>query len=465
MNPIERRAAIGLALIYATRMLGLFMILPVLAIYAEQLLHVTPFLVGLAIGIYGLTQAALQIPFGAWSDRIGRKPVIIAGLGLFMLGSVVAALSESIYGVILGRAVQGMGAIAAVIMALAADLSRATQRTKVMAVIGASIGMSFMLALVLGPLLQVWLGAPGIFWLTAILAGLGVPVVVFLIPAPASRCIHNAEVNLNRFKSVLGNKQLLRLDAGVFILHMALTAVFVVVPLMLRDQFLLAPARHWQIYLAVLAASLLLLAPTILFSERFKQTKRVFQISILLCAVALLAMAWVSDSLILFLIMMVVFFWGFNFLEASLPALVSKVSHAGNKGMSMGVFSSSQFLGAFAGGAGAGLLLENFQQNSVFLFAVAMFFIWFAVALSMQAPEQRHTGYTARLTGLHGAQAQQCASLLRALPGVFEATVIAEENVAYLKINAQLFKEESIQQVCAKLTTIEIKEDKTWREE
>ena len=465
MNPIERRAAIGLALIYATRMLGLFMILPVLAIYAEQLLHVTPFLVGLAIGIYGLTQAALQIPFGAWSDRIGRKPVIIAGLGLFMLGSVVAALSESIYGVILGRAVQGMGAIAAVIMALAADLSRATQRTKVMAVIGASIGMSFMLALVLGPLLQVWLGVPGIFWLTAILAGLGVPVVVFLIPAPASMCIHNAEINLNRLKSVLGNKQLLRLDAGVFILHMALTAVFVVVPLMLRDQFLLAPARHWQVYLAVLAASLLLLAPTILFSERFKQTKRVFQVSILLCAVALLAMAWVSDSLILFLIMMVVFFWGFNFLEASLPALVSKVSHAGNKGMSMGVFSSSQFLGAFAGGAGAGLLLENFQQNSVFLFAVVMFFIWFAVALSMQAPEQRHTGYTARLTGLHGAQAQQCASLLRALPGVFEATVIAEENVAYLKINAQLFKEESIQQVCAKLTTIEIKEDKTWREE
>lgn len=465
MNPIERRAAIGLALIYATRMLGLFMILPVLAIYAEQLLHVTPFLVGLAIGIYGLTQAALQIPFGAWSDRIGRKPVIIAGLGLFMLGSVVAALSESIYGVILGRAVQGMGAIAAVIMALAADLSRATQRTKVMAVIGASIGMSFMLALVLGPLLQVWLGVPGIFWLTAILAGLSVPVVIFLIPAPASMCIHNAEINLNRLKSVLGNKQLLRLDAGVFILHMALTAVFVVVPLMLRDQFLLAPARHWQIYLAVLAASLLLLAPTILFSERFKQTKRMFQVSILLCAVALLAMAWVSDSLILFLIMMVVFFWGFNFLEASLPALVSKVSHAGNKGMSMGVFSSSQFLGAFAGGAGAGLLLENFQQNSVFLFAVVMFFIWFAVALSMQAPEQRHTGYTARLTGLHGAQAQQCASLLRALPGVFEATVIAEENVAYLKINAQLFKEESIQQVCAKLTTIEIKEDKTWREE
>ena len=176
MNSIERRAAISLALIYATRMLGLFMILPVFAIYAEQLVHVTPFLVGLAIGIYGLTQAVFQIPFGAWSDVIGRKPVIILGLGIFVLGSIVAALADSIYWVIIGRALQGMGAIASAVMALASDLTREEQRTKVMAVIGASIGAAFMLALVLGPILQTWVGVPGIFWLTALLAAIGILV-------------------------------------------------------------------------------------------------------------------------------------------------------------------------------------------------------------------------------------------------------------------------------------------------
>lgn len=451
MNPIERRAAISLALIYATRMLGLFMILPVFAIYAEQLIHVTPFLVGMAIGIYGLTQAIFQIPFGTWSDRIGRKPVIIFGLAIFILGSVVAALSESIYWVIFGRALQGMGAIASAIMALASDLTREEHRTKVMAIIGASIGMSFMLALVLGPLLQGWVGVPGIFWVTAILASLGVLVVAFLIPTPVSAYSDRSQIDINRFKSVLGNNQLLRLDVGVFILHMALTSIFVVVPLMLRDQFSLAPAAHWQVYLAVLAASLVLLVPTIIFSEKLKQTKRVFRFSILLCGGALFVMSWIGQDFIVFFIAMTVFFWGFNFLEASMPSLVSKLSHPNNKGMSMGMFSSSQFLGAFFGGVSAGVLLENFDQNSVFLFALMMFFIWFLVALSMQTPEE-HTSYTAELADLDISEAQQCASLLRALPGVYEATVIAEEKVAYLKINSHVFKEESIKEVCTNLT-------------
>ena len=209
MNPIERRAAISLALIYATRMLGLFMILPVFAIYAEQLMHMTPFLVGLAIGIYGLTQATFQIPFGAWSDRIGRKPVIIIGLLIFVLGSVVAALAESIYGVIIGRALQGMGAIASAVMALASDLTREQHRTKVMAIIGASIGASFMLALVLGPVLQTWVGVPGIFWITAMLALLGILVIVFLIPTPVQADSQSSALGRVGLGNILSDGQLL----------------------------------------------------------------------------------------------------------------------------------------------------------------------------------------------------------------------------------------------------------------
>ena len=450
MNSLERRAAISLALIYATRMLGLFMILPVFAIYAEQLVHVTPLLVGLAIGIYGLTQAAFQIPFGAWSDKAGRKPVIVTGLLIFVLGSVVAALADSIYWVIVGRALQGMGAIASAIMALASDLTREEHRTKVMAIIGASIGASFMLALVLGPVLQSWVGVPGIFWITAILALAGIAVVTMLIPTPAQASQQAAVVNRATLGSVLSDSQLLRLDAGVFILHMALTAIFVVVPLMLRDQYQIIPAQHWKVYLTVMVASLVLLVPTIIMSERLKKTKTVFSLAIIVCAVGLLVMAWSSQNFMVFFVSMVMFFWGFNFLEASMPSLVSKLSNPLNKGMSMGVFSSSQFLGAFTGGVAAGFLLQNFDQNAVFLFAFIMFLIWFLVAFSMQAPLD-FMSYTAHLGKVKSSQIEQVANALQALPGVAEVTVIAEEGIAYLRVNKDTFEEDRVKQYCAQL--------------
>lgn len=450
MNSIERRAAISLALIYATRMLGLFMILPVFAIYAEQLVDVTPLLVGLAIGIYGLTQAMFQIPFGTWSDRIGRKPVIIIGLLIFVLGSVVAATADSIYWVIIGRALQGMGAIASAIMALASDLTREEHRTKVMAIIGASIGASFMVALVLGPILQSWVGVPGIFWITAILALAGIAVVSMLIPTPVQASQQAAVVNRTTLGSVLSDSQLLRLDAGVFILHMALTAIFVVVPLMLRDQYQIVPAQHWKVYLTVMVASLVLLVPTIIISEKLKKTKLAFSFAIFICAVGLLVMAWFSQSFNVFFVSMVMFFWGFNFLEASMPSLVSKLSNPLNKGMSMGVFSSSQFLGAFTGGVTAGFLLQNFDQNAVFLFAFIMFLIWFLVAFSMQAPKD-FMSYTAHLGELEASQREQVANALLAFPGVTEATVIADEGIAYLRVNKGTFEEDKVKQYCAQL--------------
>lgn len=449
MNSLERRAAISLALVYATRMLGLFMILPVFALYADQLLHVTPLLVGIAIGIYGLTQAMLQIPFGAWSDKIGRKPVIITGLVIFAAGSILAALSDSIYGVIAGRALQGAGAIAAAIMALASDLTRDEHRTKVMAIIGASIGASFMLALVLGPVLNAWFGVKGIFWLTSLLAGVAVLIVAFVIPTPSKVVIDQA-VGLAGIKNALQNAQLLRLDLGVFILHMALTAIFVVVPLILRDQYKIEPVNHWQVYLGVLVASLVLLVPTIMLAEKYQLNKAFFLLAILVCGVGQLMMSSGQLSFLVFLLAMLAYFWGFNFLEASLPSMVSKFCSPQVKGVSMGVFSSSQFLGAFVGGASAGLLLTKFGENAVFLFASIMFLLWFLVAFSMQSPIN-YRSYSVDLGRMDGSRADQLATAFLDLPGVAEATVIAEEGVAYLRIDKDVFEEDKLKTLCAEL--------------
>jgi MFS family permease len=258
MNRLERRAALSLSGVYALRMLGLFMILPVFALYADQLAGVTPALTGLAIGVYGITQALLQIPAGLLSDHIGRKPVIIGGLLLFAFGSVIAALADSIYIVILGRALQGAGAIAAAIMALTADLTREAQRIKAMALIGMSIGLSFAAALILGPLLYEWVGVPGIFWITALLALGGILVVAFIVPRPRVTAIpREAEAIPAQFGRVLRNPELLRLDFGILVLHTVLTASFVVLPLVLRDAIGLAAVDHWKLYLPVLAGSVL----------------------------------------------------------------------------------------------------------------------------------------------------------------------------------------------------------------
>lgn len=450
MNSIERRAAVSLALIYATRMLGLFMILPVFALYAEQLSHVTPFLVGVAIGIYGLTQAIFQIPFGIWSDRIGRKPVIIIGLLIFAVGSIVAAVADSIYGVIFGRALQGLGAIAAAVMALAADLTREEHRTKVMAIIGASIGASFMVALVVGPIFDSWVGVPGIFLITAVLAGLGIALIASMPTVSQSGGPSRTAVTRDTFTSVLSNTQLLRLDFGVFVLHMVLTAVFVVTPLILRDHYAIDPASHWQVYLAVLVISLLLMVPAIIFSEKLNMAKPFFLVAILLCGIGQLSMGLMHHNFVWFFTAMVIYFLGFNFLEASLPTMVSKISNPQTKGTSMGVFSSSQFFGAFCGGAIAGWLAQEFSQNSVFMFAFVMFLVWLLVAFSMRA-SAKYKSYTVKLGELDNDQAPAIAESLQQLPGVADVTIIAEEGIAYLRIDGKKFEEEALKSFCAEL--------------
>lgn len=432
----EKRAAISLALIYAFRMLGLFLILPVFALYAEDLPEATPLLTGMAIGIYGLTQAILQIPFGMISDRIGRKPVIATGLLIFAAGSLLAATSDSIYGIIAGRALQGAGAIASALMALAADLSREEHRTRMMALIGMSIGVAFASAMVLGPLINEWIGISGIFAGTAVLAILGIGILYLFVPNPMESHFHrDAEVQSSSLKSVLKNSDLLRLDAGIFTLHFVLMAVFLVIPLELRDDAGIAASQHWQIYLPVFVLSIILMVPFIILAERKSQMKPVFVGAIAGLIIAVLGLLSGRD-MITIVTFLVLFFAAFNLLEASLPSLVSKTAHADQKGTAMGVYSSSQFIGTFAGGALGGLMHDVWGIDAVYWLALMMLLIWLLIAMFMTKPRNLST----YLMKVGDANEQQ----LLAVSGVIEAVIVKDESVAYLKVQRGILDEEKL---------------------
>ncbi len=443
LNSLERRAIGGLSAIFAFRLLGLFLILPVFALYAQGLRGQTAFLVGLGLGAYGLTQALLQIPLGMLSDRLGRKPVIAAGLLVFCLGSVIAAVSDSIWGVIVGRALQGMGAIAAVVLAMVADLTREEQRTKAMLLIGVTIGASFVVALLLGPVLDLLIGVRGIFWLTAVLAAVGM-LVLTVVPTPVRSVPHRDTATVpSQFAVVLANRELLHLDIGIFILHAVLTAMFVVVPLVLVDAAGLPPVKHWWLYGSAMLLSLLVVVPAITFGDRVGRVRRLVVTAVLALVLsqALLLRAHQSTAEIWWALLL--FFAGFNVLEAELPSLVSKAAPVDSKGTAIGVYSSFEFFGAFAGAAGGGWLHGRYGITAVFALTLGLSLVWLLVALAMREPRYMVT----RLVQV-GRQpplaAQALARELRAVPGVAEAVVIAEEGVAYLKIDTRRVDEEAL---------------------
>jgi len=381
MSPQEWRASLGLAGIFALRMLGMFIILPVFALYAVGLPGgQDATLVGLALGAYGLTQAILQIPLGWLSDRVGRKPVIMGGLVVFALGSFIAASANSIEGVILGRIVQGSGAISAAVIALTADLTREQHRTKAMALIGITIGITFSLSMILAPLLEPVIGVPGIFTMTGLLALSAIAVVQWVIPQPTVD-VH-AKVSAAQFAQVLRHPELLRLNWGIFVLHALLMGIFVVVPQALVKAGLLQ-ADHWKLYLPVMGGSFVLMIPVVAIAHG-KWRKAVFlaSVAVLLLSTGLL---WLGlGSVMGIAAALIVFFVAFNVLEASLPSLVTTVAPAQAKGTASGVYSSIQFLGAFAGATLAGIISKYWGPDSVPVFCASIAALWLVVAWPMQ---------------------------------------------------------------------------------
>lgn len=444
MTRQEKHAAASLATIFAFRMLGMFMILPVFALYAEHLDGVTPMLVGLAIGVYGLSQALLQIPFGMASDRFGRKPVIAIGLFIFAVGSVVAALADTIHGVIIGRALQGSGAVAAAVMALLADLTREEHRTKAMAFIGMSIGLSFVAAMILGPVLNHWVGVPGIFWLTAVLALGGIAILFMQVPTPAHTHLHrDTEPVPSQFGRILRDGQLLRLDLGIMVLHLVLTASFVAVPLLLRDLGF-ASAHHWQLYLPVMVLAITLAIPFIIVAEKKRKLKQVLLVAIAALALAELGIAELEHSVLTMALLLLLFFTGFNLLEASLPSLVSKFAPADAKGTAMGVYSTSQFIGAFIGGAGGGWVHGHYGLTGVFLFCSGVIALWWLAALGMRQPRYLGT-FMLNVGVMEEVRAKSLGVELLQVAGVEEAVVSAEEGVAYLKVDSQKLDSDALE--------------------
>ncbi len=434
LSKTEQKVAFSLASVFGLRMMGLFMIMPVFALYGQHLQGFSPLWVGIAIGAYGLTQAALQIPMGILSDKYGRKPIILIGLVVFAIGSVVAAMSDTIYGVVAGRALQGMGAIAAAVLALAADLTRDEQRTKVMAIIGMCIGSSFALSLLFGPIVTEHLGLSGLFALTAVLAIIGMVIVQLFVPNPVTQAPKGDTVATPaKLKAMLTDPQLFRLDAGIFILHLVLTAVFVALPLDLVDAGL-AKEKHWMLYFPAFVGAFFLMVPLIIVGVKKKNTKAPFQVALLIMIAALAAMASFADSLLVLSIAIVLFFTGFNYLEASLPSLIAKFCPVGDKGSAMGVYSTSQFLGAFCGGLLGGGAYQLLGAAGVFAVGLGLMCIWLLLTLGMKNPVLLKS-YTLEANVEGKEQAKLMASKLSELTGVAEAIVVLDEKVAYLKVD------------------------------
>lgn len=436
MTPVELRATWGLGTVFSLRMLGMFMVLPVLTTYGMALQGASETLIGLAIGIYGLAQAIFQIPFGLLSDRIGRKPLIVGGLLLFVLGSVIAACSDSIWGIILGRALQGSGAIAAAVMALLSDLTREQNRTKAMAFIGISFGVTFAIAMVLGPIITHALGLHALFWMIAILASLGIAITLLVVPSTTHHVL-NRESGMVKgsFSKVMANSRLLKLNFGIFCLHVLLMSSFVALPGQF-EQAGFPAAEHWKVYLVTMLIAFAGVIPFIIYAEVKRRMKRVFVGCVGMIVVAEIVLWGAEGHFWTLVIGVQLFFFAFNLMEAILPSLVSKESPAGYKGTAMGLYSTSQFLGVAIGGSMGGWVFGHFDAQTVFLVTAMLATVWLFVSMTMQEP-----AYVSSLRIVLSDAVLAAPNLekrLKAQPGVSSVFIVPEEKSAYIKIDSKV---------------------------
>jgi MFS family permease len=434
MTALEWRAIISLSTIMSLRLLGLFMVLPIFTLYAEGLPGATPTLIGVAVGIYGLFQALCQLPFGAMSDHLGRKPIILMGLFFFIIGSVIAGFANTMSMMIIGRALQGAGAIGSTTLAMMADLTREEQRTTSMAIAGISMGFSFSLAMLLGPLLMTWLSVADIFFLAAFFGVIAILILYRLVPTPQTERWHrDTEPEWRSFLALLVSPQLAKLNIGIFILHAIFTASFVVIPISLHQFIHLAANQQWQLYLPALLAAFIVVFICIRRAEQNQQLKFYFLGSILTLTAAELLL-WLAPSHVLLTVFsLCLFFAGFSLLEAFLPSLISRTAPAARKGSALGIFSCAQFFGIFVGGVLGGWLYGQYSFSGVFLFCITLSCFWLALALLMQPPRYLVTQIL-RLLPEHQKNWEALAAKLHVIPGMVEVTFIAEDGVAYLKM-------------------------------
>lgn len=445
MNSTEKRAALTLSSVFALRMLGLFMLLPVFALVGQNLTGFTPALIGFAIGAYGLTQAIFQIPFGWMSDRFGRKPIILFGLVLFAIGSLVAAFSDHIYGVIAGRLLQGCGAIASAIMALAADLSRDEQRTKIMASIGMSIGAAFALAMILGPSLTELVGLNGLFMVIAALALIAMLVIYFLTPNPDAQFVQrDAIATRGEFSRIFNDRQLMRLNFGIFTLHFLLTSFFVAFPNRLAGLGVQLADHSW-IYLLTMVAAVVLMLPMIIIAEKNRQHARVMLLGVLSIAAVQFSFGMFSFPLTLVVVAMVIYFTGFNLMEALLPSMISRIAPLSGKGTALGVYSTSQFAGAFLGGPVAGLIIQYQGMGGVYLVGGFMALLWAVLLLGLKNPPAL-TAYTLTMPDVAKDAFPSLVQEIKAIEGVSEAIALPEAGAVYLKVDKKTLDNERLAQ-------------------
>ncbi len=432
MNSVEKRAIAGVGGIFALRMIGLFMIVPVFSVYGDNYTHATPFLIGLAVGIYGLGQAIFQIPMSLAADKFPRKPIIMLGLVLFALGGIIAANATDIYEVIIGRALAGSGAVSAVLMALLADVTREEMRTKAMATMGLTIATSIMLAFAFGPLLVGSLGISGLFWLTAGFAILAM-VLLLIVPSPMRVLKHNLDNKSigQQLATVLKIGDLNRLHFGIFALHLTMTAIFVILPHQLSEVMGLSVRQQGLVYLPLLFIGFAVAIPFIIVAEKRRKMRQVFLGAIALMTVALVVLALGSQVGVGIIVGLLLYFMGFNLLEATIPSWISKRAPVANKATAMGLNSSSQFFGAFVGGAMGGLLLNQSNWLAWGILAAVM-----AVSLLLIMPiaDPPYLSSTT-VTIPKNIDIQDWSRQMLAVNGVDELVVMAKEQVAYLKLD------------------------------